>query len=124
MMNSDTPENYGQDDNNFQNEDTGKQGQQKTSSRNDHPFTENAEPDYGNDLSTEEISRESGHKNAAGNTQQDHKTSNSNLQNSDADSNRYDSENLDNEADSDSKDITEQEIEEALINNDPSEGFE
>jgi hypothetical protein len=54
MMNSDTPENYGQDDKNFQNADTGKQGQQKTTSTG-HTFTENSEPDYGNDLSTDDI---------------------------------------------------------------------
>ena len=119
MMNSDTPENYGQDDKNFQNADTGNKGQQKASSPKDHPFTENAEPDYGNDLSTEEISRESGHHDM-----QDSKIPNSEEQSIDPNGNPYDSENLDNESDSGSKDITEQDIEEDLINNDPSEGFE
>jgi len=94
MMNADKKENYGQDDKNFQNADSGNKVQQKTSSPASHPFTDNAEPDYGNDLSTNEIS------------------------------NPYDSENLDNESDSESKDITEKDIEEDLINNDPSEGFE
>ncbi|GGF28277.1 hypothetical protein [Flavobacterium limi] len=83
-------------------------------------FTENAEPDYGYDLSAQEISRESGHKNSVGHR----KITNSAPQTSDPSSNPYDSENLDNESDSESKDITEQDIEEDLINNDPSEGFE
>lgn len=117
-MNSDKPENYGQDDNNFQNADTGKKGQQQASST-DHPFTENAEPDYGSDLSTEEISMESAHHNM-----QDSKIPNSDEQSSDTKGNPYDSENLDNESDSESKDITEKDIEEDLIKNDPSEGFE
>ncbi|MDW8848622.1 hypothetical protein SD960_00855 [Flavobacterium sp. MMLR14_040] len=69
MTNSDTPENYPQDDRNFQNPNT-------------HP------------------------------------------QSSDKDSYQYDSENLDQESGSDSKDITEQDIEKDLIENDPSEGFE
>lgn len=93
-MNSDTHENYGQDDKNFQNADKGNQGQHKASSPAGHPITDNAEPDYGDDLSTDEIN------------------------------NPYDSENLDNESDSESKDITEKEIEKDLIHNDPSEGFE
>jgi hypothetical protein len=118
-MNSDTPENYVQDNKNFQNTDTGKKGQQQTSTPKDHPFTDNAEPDYGSDLSTEEISRESGHHD-----KQDSKIPNSDPQSSDPNGNPYDSENLDNESDSDSKDITEQDIEEDLRDNDPSEGFE
>jgi hypothetical protein len=69
MTNSDTPENYAQDEKNFQNVNMAPQG-------------------------------------------------------SDPNSNPYDSENLDNELDSESKDITEKDIEEDLINNDPSEGFE
>ncbi|KQB41347.1 hypothetical protein [Flavobacterium aquidurense] len=93
-MNSDTRENYGQDDKNFQNADKGNQGQQKASSSAGHPITYNAEPDYGDDLSSDEIS------------------------------NPYDSENLDNESDSESKDITEKDIEKDLVDNDPSEGFE
>nr|WP_294924408.1 hypothetical protein [uncultured Flavobacterium sp.] len=64
MMHSDTPENYAQDDKNFQKAKT------------------------------------------------------------DPKSNPYDSENLDNESESDSKDITEKDIEENLLHNDPSEGFE
>ena len=44
--------------------------------------------------------------------------------NTDQNSNPYDSENLDNESDSELKDITEQDIENDLKNNDPSEGFE
>jgi hypothetical protein len=71
-----------------------KRGQQKTSSPSDHPITDNAEPDYSDDLSLE------------------------------PNSNPNDSENLDNESDSGSKDITEKDIEEDLIKNDPSEGFE
>lgn len=118
MMNADKPENYGQDDNNFQNTDTGKKGQQQASST-DHTFTENSEPDYGGDLSTEEISRES-----ARHDKQDSKIPNSEEQRSDTKANPYDSENLDNESDSESKDITEKDIEEDLIKNDPSEGFE
>ncbi|MFH6948195.1 hypothetical protein ACHRV6_06890 [Flavobacterium sp. FlaQc-51] len=93
-MNSDTHENNGQDDKNFQKADKGNQGQHKASSPAGHPITDNAEPDYGDDLSTDEIG------------------------------NPYDSENLDNESDSESKDITEKEIEKDLIHNDPSEGFE
>ena len=119
MMNLDTLENHGQDDKNFQNANSGNQGQHKNSS-----LTENAEPDYGNDLSTQEISRESGHKNVAGHAEQDHNISNLATQSSDPNSNPYDSENLDDESDSELKDITEKEIEEDLINNDPSEGFE
>ena len=42
----------------------------------------------------------------------------------DPESNPYDSENLDHESESESKDITERDIEEDLIYNDPSEGFE
>jgi hypothetical protein len=118
MMNSNTTENYGHNDKNFQNEDTSKKGQQKTSSTG-HSFTENAEPDYGSDLSTREISRESTH-----NDMQDSEIPNSALQSSDPNGNPYDSENLDHESDSESKDITEKDIEEDLINNDPSEGFE
>lgn len=118
MMNSDKPENYRQDDKNFQNEDTGKKGQQKASSP-DHPFTENAEPDYGSDLSTEEISRESAHHD-----KRDSKIPNSDEQSSNTNGNPHDSENLDNESDSESKDITEKDIEEDLRDNDPSEGFE
>ncbi|MFB3390210.1 hypothetical protein [Flavobacterium sp. LAR06] len=38
--------------------------------------------------------------------------------------NPYDSENLDQESETESKDITEQDIEKHLIDNDPSEGFE
>jgi len=64
MMHSDTPENYAQDDKNFQNAKT------------------------------------------------------------DPKSNPYDSENLDNESESELKDITEKDIEENLLHNDPSEGFE
>ncbi|TEB40635.1 hypothetical protein D0809_29605, partial [Flavobacterium circumlabens] len=101
------PENYGQDDKNFQNANKGNHGKQKDSSATSHPITDNAEPDYGGDLSTEEISSESGHKNVAGNVQQDRKTSDSEPQSSDENSNPYDSENLDNESDSESKDITE-----------------
>ena len=123
-MNLDTSENYGQDDKNFQNANAGNQEQQKASSHTGHPFTENAEPDYGNDLSTQEITRESGQKKPAGYAHQDRKIPNSDPQSSDSKSNPYDSENLDNESDSESKDITEQDIEEDLINNDPSEGFE
>jgi len=54
-----------------------------------------------------------------------------NFQNTDKDpksndpnNNPYDSENLDHESGSDSKDITEKDIEEDLLHNDPSEGFE
>lgn len=46
-----------------------------------------------------------------------------NLQNTKS-RNPYDSENLDNESDSDSKDITEHDIQEDLIENDSSEGLE
>lgn len=93
-MNSDTRENNGQDDKNFQNADKGRQEQQETSSPSANPITGNAEPDYADDLSLEE------------------------------NSNPYDSENLDNESDSESKDITEKDIEEDLVHNDPSQGFE
>lgn len=44
-MNLDTPENYGQDDKNFQNTNTGNQVQQKASSPTRHPFTDNAKSD-------------------------------------------------------------------------------
>ena len=44
--------------------------------------------------------------------------------NPDPQSNPYDSENLDNESETEFKDITEKDIEEDLIHNDPSEGFE
>lgn len=93
-MNSNTKENKGQDDQDFQNPDRDSKANQKTSSPAAHPITDNAEPDYADDLSLEQ----------AGNP--------------------YDSENLDQESDSQSKDITEKEIEEDLIENDPSEGFE
>lgn len=92
VKNSNTKENYGQDDQNFQNPDKGSKGQQKASSPSSHPITGNAEPDYADDLSTDE------------------------------NSNPYDSENLDQESDSDSKDITEKDIEKDLIDNDPSQG--
>lgn len=52
MMNSNTRENNGQNDPNFQNADKNK-GQQKASSPKDHTFTKNAEPDYADDLSTD-----------------------------------------------------------------------
>jgi len=93
-MNSDTKENYGPDDPNFQNPDKGNQGQQKAPSPAAHTISGNAGPHYPDDLSLEQ----------AGSP--------------------YDSENLDNESDSDSKDITEQDIEKDLIDNDPSQGFE
>lgn len=56
--------------------------------------------------------------------QENHKIHNSDRQRADLNTNPYDSENLDNESDSQSKDITEQDIEKDLKNNDPSEGFE
>lgn len=123
-MNSDRQENYGQDDKNFQNADPGNQGLQKASSPAGHPISENAEPDYGDDLSVEQTSRESGQKNPSVQGQQEGKVPNSGSQNSDKNSNPFDSENLDQESDSASKDITEQDIEEDLKHNDPSEGFE
>ena len=123
-MNSRTRENKGQDDKNFQNAYKGNKGQQKTSSPSAHPITDNAEPDYGDDLTTQETSSESNHKNRSGQGQQDRQISSSGSKSSDPDSNRYDSENLDHESDSESKDITQKEIEEDLIHNDPSEGFE
>ena len=123
-MNLYTLENNSQDDKNFQNTHAGKQGQQKASSPAGQLFTENAQTDYANDLSTQETSPESGHQSPAGHTRQDHKITNSDSQSSDPNSNPYDSENLDQESESESKDITEKDIEEDLINNDPSEGFE
>ncbi|MBW1655921.1 hypothetical protein K6T82_03455 [Flavobacterium sp. 17A] len=123
-MKTDTKENERQDDKNFQNTALGKQGQQKTASPDAHPFTENAEPDYADDLSTEEIGSSSDQQKPSDAEQQKLKVRNSDVQDSDKDSNPYDSENLDNESDSGSKDITEKDIEEDLINNDPSEGFE
>lgn len=47
-----------------------------------------------------------------------------NFQNSGPNGNPYDSENLDQESDTGSKDITEKDIEQDLIENDPSKGFE
>ncbi|WP_343591129.1 hypothetical protein [Flavobacterium sp.] len=123
-MKTDTKGNQRQDDKNFQNTASGKQGQLKTASPTAHPFTENAEPDYADDLSTEEIGSGSDHQKPSDADPQKLKVRNSDVQDSDKDSNPYDSENLDNESDSGSKDITEKDIEEDLINNDPSEGFE
>ena len=94
MKNSDTKENYDQDDQNFQNPDKGTKANQKASSTSAHRFTDNAEPDYAADLSLEQ------------------------------NTSPYDSENLDQESESDSKDITEKDIEKDLIENDPSQGFE
>lgn len=94
MTNSDAPPNYPGDDQNSQNQDKGNKEHQKASSPAAHPITGNAQPDYPDDLSTDQTS------------------------------NRYDSENLDHESDSQSKDITEKDIEKDLIENDPSEGFE
>jgi len=94
MATSDTTKNYRQDDQNFQNPDKGSKADQKTSTPSAHPITDNAEPDYADDLSLEE------------------------------NSNPYDSENLDQESDPKSKDITEKDIEKDLMDNDPSEGFE
>ena len=48
-MNIDSTENYRQEDQNFQNEDK---------RAVDHSFTENAEPDYGDDLVNEESDKE------------------------------------------------------------------
>ncbi|WP_338839722.1 hypothetical protein [Flavobacterium ginsenosidimutans] len=56
-MKTDTKENDRQDDENFQNTDSGKQGQQKTASPAAHLFTDNAQPDYQDDLSMQEISK-------------------------------------------------------------------
>lgn len=122
-MKTDKKENERRNDKNFQNTASGKQGQQKNTSPAAHPFTENAEPDYKDDLKTEEI-KSSDYQKSSGAEQQKSKVRNSDPQNSEEDSNPYDSENLDNEPDSGSKDITEKDIEEDLINNDPSEGFE
>jgi hypothetical protein len=94
MTNSDTKENKGQDDQNFQNPDKGNKGQQKAASTSAHPITDNAEPDYPSDLSTDET----------------HSPNNSG--------------NLDHEPGSASKDITGKDTQEDLGDNDPSEGYE
>nr|WP_294929492.1 hypothetical protein [uncultured Flavobacterium sp.] len=123
MTNSDTLENNGQDDQNFQNEHTGNQGQQKTSSPAAHRFTENAPPDYSVDVSAQQTNPESG-ENPEGHTGEDGKIPDLDSKSSDPESNRYNSENLDSESGSGSKDITQKDIEEDLIHNDSSEGFE
>jgi hypothetical protein len=60
------------------------------------------------------------------NSQDDRNLKNANSKGKSSDENRNsdDSENLDNETDSASKDITEQDLENDLLHNDPSEGFE
>ncbi|UUF12560.1 MULTISPECIES: hypothetical protein [Flavobacterium] len=94
MAASDTKENNPQDEKNFQNPDKGNKADQKTASTTAHPITDNAGPDYADDLGTDE------------------------------NSNKYDSENPRNEPGPRSKDITEKEIENDLMENDPSGGFE
>jgi len=56
-MNLDQLENNRQDDQNFQDDKINK-GMEIESPSTDHSITEYAEPDYGNDLSTEEINQE------------------------------------------------------------------
>ncbi|MNR37742.1 hypothetical protein D3C85_1557910 [compost metagenome] len=56
-MNLDELENNRQDDQNFQDDKINK-GMEIESPSTDHSITEYAEPDYGNDLSTEEINQE------------------------------------------------------------------
>jgi hypothetical protein len=82
-MNLDEMENYGQDDSNFQDNSTGNQGQNTDLSSADHPFTDNAEPDYGNDLITEERTKEFDNENLGSGSNQE----------------ELDSEELDNELD-------------------------
>lgn len=54
-MNLDELENYGQEDTNFQEDNTRNQRQDTNSDSVDHSITNYAEPDYGDDLSTDEI---------------------------------------------------------------------
>ncbi|KIQ23335.1 hypothetical protein Q1W71_03270 [Flavobacterium pectinovorum] len=56
-MNLDELENNRQDDQNFQDDKINK-GMEIESPSTDHSITEYSEPDYGNDLSTEEINQE------------------------------------------------------------------
>jgi hypothetical protein len=56
-MNLDELENNRQDDQNFQDDKINK-GMEIESPSTDHSITEYAEPDYGNDLSTEEINQQ------------------------------------------------------------------
>lgn len=82
-MNLDQTENYNQDDQNFQNDETGYEGQQIESASGNHTISNNAEPDFGNDLNTEEFNN--------------NKLGNENLGNNEFDKDEFDSNNSDNE---------------------------
>lgn len=53
IMTLETTENYGQEDQSFQDNQTGNQGQEKETSTINHSITNNAEPDYGNEFNTD-----------------------------------------------------------------------
>lgn len=54
-MNLNKTENYGQEDQGFQNNELGNQRQESETASADHSITNNAEPDYGNEFSSEEF---------------------------------------------------------------------
>lgn len=54
-MNLNKTENYGQEDQGFQNNELGNGRQENETSSVDHSITNNAEPDYGNEFSSEEF---------------------------------------------------------------------
>lgn len=82
-MNLDQTENYNQDDQNFQNDETRYEGQNNESASVDHSISNNAEPDFGNDLNTEEFNN--------------NELGNEDLGNNEFNKDEFDSENLDNE---------------------------
>ena len=57
-MNRDERENYGQEDQGFPNNERRYEGQEVENLSADHSFTNNAEPDYGNDLNIEKLDNE------------------------------------------------------------------
>lgn len=84
-MNTDNRENYRQDDQNFQNQD-----KEETI---DHSFTENAEPDYGNDL----VNEESDNKEFDGDNLSNEEFDQENLDNDEIDNDEFETEDFNND---------------------------
>lgn len=78
IMNLDQKENYRQDDQNFQNDETRYESEKIETASVDHSISNNAEPDFGNDLSNDELSNNEFDKENLGNNEFDKDEFNSN----------------------------------------------
>lgn len=88
-MNTDNRENYRQDDQNFQNQD-----KEETI---DHSFTENAEPDYGNDLVKEESDNKEFDSDNLSNEEFDQENLDDEIDNDEFETEDFNNDELDNE---------------------------